>query len=176
MHRTRLALSQVKALSRLRPGSGIPSISTAYAQAWRRCAQVIHMLVHRQRGRQSCLLAGWQQRIGRAGAGVPDRSAGCGDLAQVWIFVAPGRQPPDDRCRPADSRPRIHRRPAGRDRHRCWGGGDRLAAAGREGVVTGRRSWTGAGLWPRSAAGSSSDGLWCRSSSTRRTPRRGRPW
>jgi hypothetical protein len=44
----RLALSQVKALSWLRPGSGIPSISTAYAQARRRCAQVIHMFVHRQ--------------------------------------------------------------------------------------------------------------------------------
>ena len=46
----RLALSQVKALSWLRPGSGIPSISTAYAQARRRCAQVIHMFVHRQQG------------------------------------------------------------------------------------------------------------------------------
>ena len=28
-------------------GCGIPSISTAYAQDWRRCAQVIHMFVHR---------------------------------------------------------------------------------------------------------------------------------
>ena len=48
MHRVRIAFSQVKALSCLRPGSGIPSISTAYAQARRRCAQVIHMFVHRQ--------------------------------------------------------------------------------------------------------------------------------
>jgi hypothetical protein len=51
LHRMRLALSQVRALSRLQPGSGIPSISTAYAQAWRHCAQVIHMFVHRQHGR-----------------------------------------------------------------------------------------------------------------------------
>ena len=41
-------LSQVNALLWLRPGIGIPSISTAYAQARRRCAQVIHMFVHRQ--------------------------------------------------------------------------------------------------------------------------------
>lgn len=43
-------LSQVNALFGLRLACGIPSISTAYAQAWRRCAQVIHMFVHRQQG------------------------------------------------------------------------------------------------------------------------------
>jgi hypothetical protein len=59
MHRVRLALSQVKPLSWLRPGSGIPSISTAYAQARRRCAQVIHMFVHRQQGSSP---AGWPIR------------------------------------------------------------------------------------------------------------------
>jgi hypothetical protein len=48
IHRARLVLSQVEALFRLRPGSGIPSISTVYAQAWHHCAQVIHMFVHRQ--------------------------------------------------------------------------------------------------------------------------------
>ena len=41
-------LSQVEALFRLRSGSGIPNISTEYAQVRHRCAQVIHMFVHRQ--------------------------------------------------------------------------------------------------------------------------------
>ncbi len=50
MHRVRLALFQVNALSWVHPGRGIPSISTGYAQVRRRCAQVIHMLVHRQQG------------------------------------------------------------------------------------------------------------------------------
>lgn len=39
-----------KCPSWFRMARGIPSISTAYAQAWRRCAQVIHMVVHRQQG------------------------------------------------------------------------------------------------------------------------------
>ena len=50
MHSVRLALSQVKFLSGCGTGSRIPSISTAYAQARGRCAQVIHMFVHRQQG------------------------------------------------------------------------------------------------------------------------------
>jgi hypothetical protein len=50
-----LALSLVKALFWLRPYCGIPSISTVYTQAQRRCAQVIHMFVHRQQGKQSLL-------------------------------------------------------------------------------------------------------------------------
>jgi len=62
MHRTRLALSQLKGLLWLRPGSGIPSISTAYAQARRRCAQVIHMFVHRRQG--SSPVAGLPSRPG----------------------------------------------------------------------------------------------------------------
>jgi hypothetical protein len=48
IHRPRLVPSQVEALFRLRSGGGIPSISTAYAQVWHHCAQVIHMFVHRQ--------------------------------------------------------------------------------------------------------------------------------
>jgi hypothetical protein len=56
-----------------------------------------------------------------------------------------------------------------------------LSAAGWRGwpagvAATGRRSWTAAGSWPSSAVRSSSDGPWRRSPSTRRTPRRGRPW
>ena len=48
MHRAWPALSQVKAPSHVRPGSGIPSISTAHAQAQCCFAQVIHMFVHSQ--------------------------------------------------------------------------------------------------------------------------------
>jgi hypothetical protein len=58
MHRPDFALSQVNALFWFRLGCEIPSISTVYAQAWRRCAQVIHMFVHRQQG--SSPLTGWQ--------------------------------------------------------------------------------------------------------------------
>jgi hypothetical protein len=61
----KLALSQVNALFWLRLACGIPSISTAYAQAWRRCAQVIHMLVHRQQG--SSPAVGWQAAADRHG-------------------------------------------------------------------------------------------------------------
>jgi len=47
----RMAFFQVKALPWVRPGSGIPSISTGYAHARCCCPQVIHMFVHRQAGR-----------------------------------------------------------------------------------------------------------------------------
>ena len=73
MHRMRLALSQVKALLWLRPGSVIPSISTMCAQARRRCAQVIHMFVHRQQG--SSPLAGLAGRTGSARRYLPARPA-----------------------------------------------------------------------------------------------------
>ena len=46
IHRARIALSQVKALLRARPGNTIPSISPMCAQARRRFTQVIHMVVH----------------------------------------------------------------------------------------------------------------------------------
>lgn len=81
MHRAWPALSQVKALSRVRPGSGIPSISTAHAQAQCCCAQVIHMFVHSQQV-SSPLGAGRQQpisarclrdRASRSDAGLPAR-------------------------------------------------------------------------------------------------------
>jgi hypothetical protein len=75
MHRVRLAFSQVNALSWLRPGSGIPSISTAYAQDRRRCAQVIHMFVHRQQ--EAVLLPGWRAAADRPGrACVPGAALG----------------------------------------------------------------------------------------------------
>ena len=51
MHRMLLTLSLVKALFWLRLGCGIPSISTVCTQAQSRCAQVIHMFVHRQQRR-----------------------------------------------------------------------------------------------------------------------------
>ena len=65
MHRHGLALSQVNALFWFRLACGIPSISTAYAQAWRRCAQVIHMFVHRQQGSRPAV--GWQPAADRHG-------------------------------------------------------------------------------------------------------------
>lgn len=63
MHRHDSRSPQVNAYFWLRLGRGIPSISTAYAQAWRRCAQVIHMFVHRQPG-SSRLVCGQAARIG----------------------------------------------------------------------------------------------------------------
>jgi hypothetical protein len=81
MHRVRLALSQVNALSWVRPGRAIPSISTGRPQVQRRCAQVIHMFVHRRQGSslatrsrsaRRCLRA-WPRAPGRE---VPDLGAG----------------------------------------------------------------------------------------------------
>ena len=70
IHRTRLALSQVEALFRLRSDSGIPSISTAYAQVRPHCAQVIHIFVHRQGSNP--LAGGRRQRISPpSGTGMP---------------------------------------------------------------------------------------------------------
>ncbi len=72
--------SQVNALSWLRPGSGIPSISTVYAQALRRCAQVIHTFVHRQQ--ESSPLAGLAGSSGSARRCLHARlGAGCETLA-----------------------------------------------------------------------------------------------
>ena len=57
-----MALSQVKALLRARPGNGIPSISPIRAQARGRFAQVIHMVVHSKAGNTFCWPTGRQQR------------------------------------------------------------------------------------------------------------------
>jgi len=48
MHKRGWRFPQVKAHPGVRPGSAIPSISTARAQAQCRCAQVIHIFVHSQ--------------------------------------------------------------------------------------------------------------------------------
>jgi len=48
MHRHDCRFSQVKRPPWMRLGSGIPSISTAHAQAQCCCSQVIHIFVHRQ--------------------------------------------------------------------------------------------------------------------------------
>ena len=85
MHRVRLALSQVKALSWLWPCSGIPSISTAYAQARRRCAQVVHMFVHRQQGSSPGAGAGRQQRLGAPVLACPASRPDSEDLAPAWM-------------------------------------------------------------------------------------------
>ena len=60
---------QLKALLRARPGNGIPSISPMSAQARRRFAQVIHMVVHSKADKKFSWPAGRQQR-----ASVPARA------------------------------------------------------------------------------------------------------
>ncbi len=77
VHRAWIALSQVKALLRPRPGNTIPSISPTCAQARRRFAQVIHMVVHSK----ACNT--FSRRAGRQRVSVPllarhDRHAGRG--------------------------------------------------------------------------------------------------
>ena len=61
MHRVRVELSQVKGLVMGAAGDGIHSISTAYAQARRCCAQVVHMFVHRQHAGHEDLPRGWKR-------------------------------------------------------------------------------------------------------------------
>ena len=61
MHRVWVALSQVKGLVMGAAGGGIHSISTAYAQARRCCAQVVHMFVHRQHAGHEDLPRGWKR-------------------------------------------------------------------------------------------------------------------
>ena len=67
VHSTRIALSQVKALLRARPGNTIPSISPMCAQVRRRFTQVIHMVVH-SKACKHVLVPGWQAAGQRAGA------------------------------------------------------------------------------------------------------------
>jgi hypothetical protein len=82
MHRMWLALSQVKGPVRARPGSGIPSISTARPQARGRCAQVIHMFAHTPQ--ESSPLAGGQAAAEyRAGARVLGKHADREDLVRA---------------------------------------------------------------------------------------------
>lgn len=87
---------RLRPLSWLRPGSGIPSISTAYAQARCRCAQVIHMFVHRQQeGSPVAWLAGSSRSARRCSRARPaGRMRGSGPGRDE---IAPGRQLPDDR-------------------------------------------------------------------------------
>ena len=111
VHRARIALSQVKALLRARPGNTIPSISPMCAQARRRFTQVIHMVVHRKACNTfSC-------RAGRQRSSVPLLARG----GHGWH--RPRRRAPDARrtpCRTGGPRPPApaccyaHRDPAGR--------------------------------------------------------------
>ncbi len=142
----RLALSQVKAQSWLRPSSGIPSISTAYAQARRRCAQVIHMFVHRQQGSSPVAwLAGSSGSVHRCLRARPaSRMRGSGPGLDE---IAPGRQPPDDRRRPED-RPPAH--PPSARRSRASRSAAECASPIRSSCP--RLSWTHRpvrNIWPR---------------------------
>ena len=69
IHRARIALSQVKALLRARPGHTIPSIPPMCAQARRRFTQVIHMVMHSKACNTFSCRAGKQ----RASVPVPAR-------------------------------------------------------------------------------------------------------
>ena len=105
---------RLRPLSWLRPGSGIPSISTAYAQARRRCAQVIHMFVHRQQeGSPVAWLAGSSRSARLCSRARPAcRMRGSGPGRDE---IAPGRQLPDDR-RQEDRQP-AHPPPPARPAH-----------------------------------------------------------
>ena len=81
-----------------------------YAQARRRCAQVIHMFVHRQQG--SSPVAWLAGSSGSARLCLRARPAGWMRGSGPGLDeIAPGRQPPDDHRRPED-RPPVHPPPA----------------------------------------------------------------
>ena len=123
MHRVRVALSQVKALWRVRPGSGIPSISTMCAQVLGCCAQVIHMFVHRRWGRSPLAVladsSGSTRRCSRAGPARRTRRSG-----RAWMrspeTAGTGCSPP-----PAGQGARIHTSPPER---RILNGPDRVSS------------------------------------------------
>ena len=71
-------LSQVKGPPWVRSGSGIPSISTAYAQAQCCCAQVIHIFMHSQRISIPLAVPAGSQP-GSQPASQPSQRAGAGD-------------------------------------------------------------------------------------------------
>ena len=111
VHRAWIALSQVEALLRARPGNTIPSISPMCAQARRRFTQVIHMVMHSKACNTfSCRLAGSVPvgRCLREAAGTQDA-----DLAWAWMTSPPTAS---TGCSPhtlQDRRPRVpSRRPA----------------------------------------------------------------
>ncbi len=90
MHRVRIALSQVKALLRARPGNRIPSISTVYAQARRRFTQVIHMVVHSKAVTSSPAGPVGSNAPARPVPAAHDRHPGRHDLAWAWM-TSPGK-------------------------------------------------------------------------------------
>jgi hypothetical protein len=77
-------------------GRRIPSISTAYAQDWRRCAQVIHMFVHRQQG-AAFWSAGRPQRIGTGRRYSPARANAPRARIRDWLVPSPPRPGRDRR-------------------------------------------------------------------------------
>jgi hypothetical protein len=93
VHRRGWRFSQVKGPAWMRPGSGIPSISTAHPQAKCCCTQVIHIFVHS--GRQAALLPCWQQPVSAPVLAVTQRQGrtrGYGPGADE-IVHEPGRGP-----------------------------------------------------------------------------------
>ena len=108
VHKAWIALSQVKALLRARPGNTIPSISPMCAQARRRFTQVIHMVMHSKACNTfSCRLAGSVAGLARGGRH-PGRGSGLGldDIAPDGEHRMLGahlqdRRPRVPRCLPA---------------------------------------------------------------------------
>ncbi len=127
MHRAWIALSQVKALLRTRPGNTIPSISPMCAQARRRFTQVIHMVVHSKRVRRSLarLAGGAGQRAGacvrRPARRMPDLAwarktspkkagTGCSPHTPWHAQAARAQSPPTPVPPPALPQPRVEAR------------------------------------------------------------------
>ena len=105
VHRARIALSQVKALLRARPGNTIPSISPMCAQARRRFTQVIHMVVHSKACNTFSCRAG-RQRVSVPVLARGGRPAG----RRSDLGHRPQRRAPDARrvpCRQAARAPRA---------------------------------------------------------------------
>ena len=117
-HRARIALPQVNALLRARPGNTIPSISPMCAQARRRFTQVIHMVMHSKADNTFSCRAG-RQRLSVPVLARGGRPAG----RRSGLGHRPRRRAPDARripCRQAARRPQA---PACCHAHRDLAGG-----------------------------------------------------
>ena len=105
VHRARIALPQVKALSRARPGNTIPSISPMCAQARRRFTQVIHMVMHSKADNTFSCRAG-RQRVSVPVLARGGRPAG----RRSGLGHRPRRRAPDARRIPCRQAARVPRR------------------------------------------------------------------
>ena len=105
IHRAWIALSQVNALLRARPGNTIPSISPMCAQARRRFTQVIHMVMHSKADNTFSCRAG-RQRVSVPVLARGGRAAG----RRSGLGHRPRRRAPDARRIPCRQAARVPRR------------------------------------------------------------------